>query len=200
MGNPAASGDRTDTNYWGRRFLIGATAGLVIGLVVGGTLGRVYMRLVFLAEDDSLGFPTAMGAIVGTFSTDGTIAIGVFGAIAGTALGLSYAAAGLLLPPGVLARTTIFVVGTTAFLTGQIVRANEDDFAILPVTLSLALTATAVALTALPLPWVVERLVPVRRKSWRPYLSRTVVAVGMAGTIAYGVSGIVIAYSVEPLF
>jgi hypothetical protein len=192
--------DRTDTNYWGRRFLVGAIAGLVVGLVVGGTLGRVYMRLVFLADDDSAGLPTAMGAITGTFSTDGTIAVGVFGAIAGTALGLSYAAAGLLLPPGLAVRTAIFVIGTTAFLTGQIVRANEEDFAFLPVTLSLALTAAAVALTALPLPWLVERLVPVRRTSWRPELSRIVVAIVLTGMLAYGVSGIVIAYSVEPLF
>ncbi len=183
---------------WRRRLLVGGAVGLGTGLVVGGTLGRLYMRLVFLAEGDSLGFETAMGAIVGTFTAGGTFFIAVFGAFAGVVVGLAYAATGPLLPRGVIPRTILFVAGTTAFLTGMIVRDNQDDFAFLPVTTSLALTALAVALTALPLPWLVERLAPVGEVTRHRAASRVVVAAGMVGFLAYGISGIAIAYSVEP--
>ena len=69
------------------------------------------------------------------------MAIYLFAAAAGVALGLAYAAARRLLPSGVPLRTIVFTVGTTAFMLGQIVRDNREDFALLPVTLSLVLVA-----------------------------------------------------------
>ena len=33
------------------------------------TLGQVFMRIVFLAKQDALGFQTAMGALVGEFTS-----------------------------------------------------------------------------------------------------------------------------------
>ena len=68
-----------------RSFGICFVVGLTVGVVVGGSLGRVFMRLVFLAEQDTLGFQTAMGATVGEFTSGGTAAIYVFGGIAGAA-------------------------------------------------------------------------------------------------------------------
>lgn len=50
-------------------------------------LGRIFMRLVFPAEDDTLGFETAMGAIIGDFTAGGTLFIGIFGALMGLVLG-----------------------------------------------------------------------------------------------------------------
>ena len=180
--------------WWLRNIGICVAVGFVVGLAVGGTLGRVFMRLLFLAREDTLGFETAMGAIIGDFTRGGTAAIYVFGAIAGVALGLAYAVGRTLLPSGTRVRTIVFTLGATAFMLGQIIRANREDFALLPVTLSLVLIVGSVALTAAPVPLVVERLAPDRER--RPgRFAQGVVAVGMAGFVVFAVTGILIAYA-----
>lgn len=180
--------------WWLRNLAIGAVVGLGVGVVVGGTLGRVFMRLVFLARDDTIGFETAMGAIIGEFTSGGTIAIYVFGAIAGVALGVAYAVGRTLLPPGVGQRTAVFTLGTTAFMLGQIVRGNREDFTFLPVTLSLLLVVGSVALTAAPVPMLVERLAPDVDR--RPGLiARSVVALGLGAFAVFALTGITIAYN-----
>lgn len=113
---------------WLRNLAIGAGVGLLVGLVVGGTVGRIFMRVLFLAREENTGFATAMGAIIGDFTREGTFGIYAFGAIAGTVLGLAYTAARALLPSRVRLRVVIFTLGTTAFMVGQITRANRDDF------------------------------------------------------------------------
>ena len=181
--------------WWLRSLAIGAAVGFAVGLVVGGTLGRVFMRVLFLAREDAFGFPTAMGAIVGEFTGDGTTSIYAFGAIAGVALGVAYAAGRTLLPSGTLLRTILFTLGTTAFMLGQIVRGNREDFSILPVTLGLMLIVGSVALTAAPVPLIVERLAPDRvRRPGR--LAQGVVVLGMTGFAVFAVTGIMIAYTV----
>lgn len=180
--------------WWVRNLAIGAAVGLVVGLVVGGTLGRVFMRIVFLARENALGLETAMGATVGAFTGPGTAAIYVFGAIAGVALGVAYAVARTLLPPGTRVRTIFFTLGTTAFMLGQIVRGNREDFSFLPVTLSLMLIVGSVALTAAPVPLLVERLAPDRERS-PGRLAHVTVLIGMTGFAAFAVTGIAIAYA-----
>ena len=180
--------------WWLRNLAIGAAVGLGVGVIVGGTLGRVFMRLVFLAEHDALGFRTAMGAIVGQFTGGGTAAIYVFAGIAGVPLGVAYAAARPLLPPGTRPRTILFALGTTAFMLGQIVRGNRSDFTVLPVTLSLILVAGSVALTAALVPILVERLQP-DRKRHPGRLAHGLVGLGMAGFAVFGITGILIAYA-----
>ena len=91
-----------------------------------------------------------MGAIIGDFTRAGTFGIYGFAAIAGMALGLAYTAARTLLPSRVRLRVVVFTLGTTAFMVGQITRANRDDFSFLPVTFSLLLVVVSVALTAAP--------------------------------------------------
>ena len=180
--------------WWLRSLAIGATVGFVIGFVVGGTLGRIFMRLVFLAEDDALGFQTAMGAIVGEFTGGGTAAIYFFGAISGAALGVAYALGRTLLPSGTRLRTILFTLGTTAFMLGQIVRGNREDFTFLPVTLSLVLVVGSVALTAAPVPILIERFDSDRER--RPgRLAEGVVKLGMAGFAVFALTGIMIAYA-----
>ena len=180
--------------WWLRNVAVGAAVGLGVGLVVGGTLGRIFMRLLFLSKEDTLGLETAMGAIIGEFTSGGTAAIYIFGAIAGVVLGVTYAVARSLLPSGIRARTILFTLGTTAFMLGQIVRGNREDFSVLPVTLSLLLIVGSVALTAAPLPILVERLAPDRER--RPgRLARGVVAIGMAGSGVLAVTGIAMAYA-----
>ena len=181
--------------WWLRSLAIGAGVGFAVGFVIGGTLGRVFMRILFLAREDTLGFTTAMGAIVGEFTGPGTIAIYAFGAIAGVALGVAYALARTLLPAGTRLRTMFFTLGTTAFMLGQIVRGNREDFAVLPVTLSLILIVCSVALTAAPVPLLIERVAPVRERS-PGRLAQGAVLLGMTGFAAFASTGIAIAYAV----
>jgi len=180
--------------WWLRNLAIGAAVGFGVGLVVGGTLGRAFMRLVFLAETDALGFQTAMGAIVGEFTRGGTTVIYVFGAIAGVVLGVAYAVGRVLLPAGLRLRTILFTVGTTAFMLGQIVRGNREDFTVLPVTLSLLLVVASVALTAVPVPMLVERFAPDRRRE-PGRVAQSLVGIGMTGFAVFAVTGIMIAYA-----
>jgi hypothetical protein len=179
--------------FWLRNLAIGAAAGMIVGIAVGGTLGRVFMRILFLARKDSIGIETAMGATIGEFTSGGTGAIYVFGGIAGVALGVAYAVGRPLLPSGTRTRTIIFTFGTTAFMLGQIIRGNLEDFAFLPVTLSLLLIVGSVALTAAPVPLFVERLAPDRTR--RPgRLAHGVVLLGMAGFAVFAVTEVVMAY------
>jgi len=181
--------------WWLRNLAIGAAVGFAVGLVVGGTLGRVFMRVLFLAREDTLGFETAMGAIIGDFTSGGTTTIYAFGAIAGVALGIAYAVGRTLLPSGTRLRTIFFTLGTTAFMLGQIIRGNREDFTLLPVTLSLILIVGSVALTAAPVPLLVERFAPDRKRS-PGRLAQGVVLLGMSGFGAFAVTGVAMAYAV----
>ena len=82
------------------------------------------MRIVFLAQDDAIGLvdPPTLGAIAaGDFAEwrrGGHLLLGRF---AGVAFSASPSAVGrALLPSGVLGRTIVFTLGTTAFMVGQI--------------------------------------------------------------------------------
>jgi hypothetical protein len=135
-----------------------------------------------------------MGAIVGDFTRAGTSAIYAFAAFAGLALGLAYTVARTLLPSRILLRVIVFTLGATAFMVGQTTRANRDDFSFLPVTLSLLLVVVSVALTAAPVPLVIERLAPdLQRTPGR--LARGAVVLGMTGFVLFAASGVAIAYS-----
>jgi hypothetical protein len=92
-------------------------------------------------------------------------------------------------------RTILFTLGTTAFMLGQIVRGNREDFSFLPVTLSLMLVVGSVALTAAPVPLLVERLAPDRRRS-PGRVAHGVVLLGMTGFAVFAVTGVVLAYTV----
>jgi hypothetical protein len=176
---------------------VGAAVGLVVGLVVGGTVGRIFMRILFLVDEGNQGFETAMGAIIGDLTSPGTRSIYAFAGFAGVVLGLAYAVGRTLLPSRTGLRTAVFTIATTAFMLGEIVRENRSDFAILPVTLSLFLVVASVAVTAAPVPLLVERFAPDRNRT-PGRLARGVVVLGMAGFTLFGVTGIVIAYSEPP--
>lgn len=184
---------------WLRNLAIGAGVGLAVGLVVGGTLGRIFMRILFLAEEENNGLETAMGAIIGDLTSGGTAFIYAFGAIAGVALGVAYTAGRTLLPSSVRLRVLVFTLGTTAFMLGQITRGNREDFAILPVTLSLLLIVASVAVTAAPVPLLIERLAPDGERA-PGRLARAVVVVGLTSFALFAATGIVIAYSEPRVF
>jgi len=180
--------------WWLRNLAIGAAVGFGVGLVVGGTLGRIFMRILFLAREDALGFETAMGAVIGDFTAGGTIAIGVSGAFMGGALGVVYVCVRTLLPPRASWREAVFVFCACGLSLGVIVGDNRDDFAILPVTLSLFLIAGSVVLTAIPVPLLVERFAPDRDRN-PGLVSHAVVGVAVIGIAVYAAMAIATAYA-----
>jgi hypothetical protein len=179
--------------WWLRTVAIGGVVGLAVGLVIGGTLGRACMRLLTLTNEDSRGFETAMGAIIGDVTGAGTGFIYVFAAGLGLIAGIGYVLVRTLLPSRW--RTPVYTVGVSGLLLGQIVRANRDDFLLLPVTLSVLLVLATVVLTALPVPLLVERFAPDRDRSPGP-LTFGAVGIGLAGIGLYAALGIASAYSV----
>lgn len=179
--------------FWLRNLAIGGGAGLVIGLAIGGTLGRIFMRLVFLAQEDTLGFTTAMGAIIGDFTAGGTLFIGIFGAFMGLVLGIGYVAVRALLPPRFWWRELAFVGGSSVLMLGVIVRGNRDDFTFLPATLSLVLIAGSVALTAAPVPFVIDRFAP-HRGGRPPRGANVILLVGTAAIAVYSVTAVAAVY------
>lgn len=180
--------------WWLRSIALGAGFGFGIGFVVGGTLGRIFMRLLFLAREDTLGFETAMGAIVGDFTAGGTLFILLFGAAMGFVLGVAYACARVLMPSRIWWREVLFVLAATGLMLGSVVRGNLDDFVFLPVTLSLLLIVGTVVLTALPLPFLVERFAPDRDRS-PGAVAHALVALGLVATSAYATSAVAAAYA-----
>lgn len=183
--------------WWLRGLGAGALVGGAVGFVVGGFLGRAFMRVLALAEEDALGLSTAMGAIVGDLTAGGTFAIFVFGAFFGAGLGIGYVVARPLLPSGVAWRTSLFTLGATALLVPVIVNGNLEDFSILPVTLSLGLIVASVAVTALPVPFLVERLAPDRERH-PGIVSYAIVGLGLAVITVNAALAVSSAYAVEP--
>lgn len=188
-------GVQANVRWWFRNLAIGGVVGLGVGLVVGGTLGRVFMRLLTLAQEDSRGFETAMGAIIGDFTAGGTGFIYVVGALFGLAVGLAYIVVRTLLPPSRRWRTLLFTLGVSGVLLGQILRSNRDDFRLVPVTLSVALVLGSVAITALPVPLLVDRFAPDRERD-RGRAAHAAVGLGLAGIAVYAAMGIAAAYAV----
>jgi hypothetical protein len=185
-----------DLRWWLRSLAIGGAVGFAVGLVVGGTLGRVFMRLLFLARSESEGLQTAFGATIGELTAGGTFFIAVFGAGVGLLSGLLYVAFRWLLSARLAWREAVFVTWVTLLLLGIVVRQNLEDFGLLPSTLGLALTAGSIALTATPIPLLIERLAPDRvRRPGTP--SRIVVGLALAVVLALAVSAVVDAYQVE---
>ena len=178
---------------WLRTLAVGGGVGLVVGLVVGGTLGRAFMRLLTLAREDSRGFQTAAGAIIGEVTADGTAFIYVFGGFVGLAAGILYVLVRPVLPPRW--RTPLYTAGVGGLLAGVLLRANRDDFLLLPVTLGVLLVVGTVVLTALPVPLLVERFAPDRDRSPGP-LTLCTVGVGLAAIGVYAALGIAGAYSI----
>ena len=151
------------------------------------------MRILFLSREDTRGFETAMGAIVGDLTGGGTLFICAFGAVMGLGLGLAYVCLRAFVPRGRW-RGSLFVYSATGLMLGLLIHVNRDDFAILPVTLSLFLIVASVAVTAVPVPILVERFAPGHDRSPGP-VARTMVGAGMVAIAVFAATAISTAYS-----
>ena len=156
---------RARVRWWLRSLAIGGGVGSAVGFVAGGTLGRVFMRLLFVVRRENEGLETAFGATIGDFTSGGTLFIAIFGAQFGLLVGLVYVAVRPLLPPRLLWREALFITWVSLLLFAIVVRLNLEDFGLLPPTLSLALTGGSIVLTAAPLPLLIERAAPDRMRT-----------------------------------
>lgn len=153
----------------------------MVGFLVGSVLGRIFMRIIFLAGEATLGFETALGAVLGDVTAGGTLVVGVAGGFFGLVLGHGCVALRPLLPSALWVRELVFVLAATVLLLARTSRGNREDFSLLPLTPSLALIAGSVALTAVPAPLLVERLAPDRERS-PGVIAQAAVGLGLAGS------------------
>ena len=143
-----------------RSLAVCLAVGTAAGAVIGGTLGRASMRLVFVADRGMRGFETSAGATVGQFTAGGTLAVYAAGLFVGLLLGLAYWVARPFLPGTRAIRAGVYTTAATLLGTALVVGDARQDFAFVPPALSVALIVVGIALTALPVPLIAERLAP----------------------------------------
>lgn len=167
-----------------RRALLALAACGALGLVVGGGSARIAMRLVLVADGRARGFDTAAGAVVGEVTAGGTVAVLLLGAALGVALGAACLVARPFLPLAVWARTALFAVGATAIGTAFVTASARDDFAFVHEAASVVLIVVALACTALPVPYLVDRFGPPPVARVPARIAAPVVAVALAAAVA----------------
>ncbi len=140
-----------------RHAAIGVTAGGLVGLVVGGILGRIAMLALRLTTGDRItgvisddGFEMGRVTLVGSLKLAGVYTAG------GVLLGLGYALARRFLPAR--GRLVAWSAATAALGGGTFVHADGIDYALLsPLWLAVALFVALPALAGLAVAWLVER-------------------------------------------
>ena len=148
-----------------RALALSAAIGAGVGAVVGGTLARVAMRLVLVADGNTRGFETAAGATVGDVTAAGTVTVVVAAMLAGSAIGAGYWLTRPFLPERGVWRVGIATLAATLLGTAFVVSDGRTDFAFVPEAVSVVLIAVAFALTALAVVVAVDRLAAPRRRA-----------------------------------
>jgi hypothetical protein len=107
---------------------VGLAAGLAAGAVVGGLGGRVVMRLLFLANEETAGGITANGNKVGVFTLGGTLGLILFVALfMGVPAGMLYVVIRRWLGPTTVARGLVYGA-LLLVLTGSGASIDPDNF------------------------------------------------------------------------
>jgi hypothetical protein len=141
-----------------RRLGLAAAAGAVVGLLVGGVWGRVFMFVLARLNPEEHGLDTDDGFTMGQLTLSGTANLlavtTVFGAIGGLLfLGLR----GLRFGPGWF-RSTSLPLGGVLVVGGMLVHSDGVDFSRLePLWLAVALTLSVPLLFTLALVWLGDR-------------------------------------------
>jgi hypothetical protein len=180
-----------------RRLVLGAAAGAVTGLVVGGIWGRILMAVLAGLNPEDHGTRTDDGFAMGQFTIGGTInlltaamVIGAFGGL--IFLGLR----GLRFGPAWF-RTASIAVGATIVVGALLVHSDGVDFSRLePLGLAVALTLSMPLLYALGVSWLGDRWLGSGPTVWQrvpvavPWVARglltllaLVAAVDLTGTL-----------------
>lgn len=151
---------RTDAALAAKRLAAASCAGAVLGLLVGGLGGRLFMGLLANLNPEDHGVITSDGFPMGELTTSGTIqllltgtALGVLGA------GIYLALAGLAPGPRWFRRACV-AAGGTVMVGAVIVHEDGPDFTLLePTWAAIALTLSVPLLFLLLMPPMVDRAV-----------------------------------------
>jgi hypothetical protein len=152
-----------------REIARGGLAGLIVGLVVGGIGGRLLMRLAALLEPKAAGLRTENGNVIGAITSDGTLALLVFGGLlTGVVIGSLWVVIRPWLPRRPVARALVAIPIAVAMGTTLLIQDTNPDFMIL--RRNPVVVASLVGLVALTAPSMVvaesvlDRLLPVVRR------------------------------------
>jgi hypothetical protein len=180
-----------------RRIFLGAAAGAVTGLVVGGIWGRLFMSVLAGLNPEDHGTLTDDGFAMGQFTVGGTInllaaaiTIGAFGGLVFLALrGLRFGPAWF--------RTASMALGATIVVGSMLLHSDGVDFSRLePIGAAVAMTLSMPLLYALGVTWLGDRWLGDGPTLWQrlpaavPWIARglltllaAVAAVDLTGTL-----------------
>jgi hypothetical protein len=180
-----------------RRIFLGAAAGAVTGLVVGGIWGRLFMSVLAGLNPEDQGTLTDDGFAMGQFTVGGTInllaaaiTIGAFGGLVFLALrGLRFGPAWF--------RTASMALGATIVVGSMLLHSDGVDFSRLePIGAAVAMTLSMPLLYALGVTWLGDRWLGDGPTLWQrlpaavPWIARglltllaAVAAVDLTGTL-----------------
>ena len=110
----------------------GGLAGAIAGVVIGGLGGRVLMTIAALLNPEAAGRRTENGNLVGFLSLDGTLALILFGGLAGGLVAsVVWVVAAPWLPSTGKARAGLVFVGAVALGGFFVIQSTNRDFRIL---------------------------------------------------------------------
>ena len=141
-----------------RRIALGAAAGALVGLVVGGVWGRIFMAVLAGLNPEDHGTKTDDGFAMGQFTVGGTLNLATAALIIGALGGLVFLAVrGLRIGPPWF-RTTSLALGSSVVIGSMLVHADGVDFSRLePVGLAVAMTLSMPLLFTLGVSWLGDR-------------------------------------------
>jgi hypothetical protein len=178
-----------------RRIFLGAAAGAVTGLVVGGIWGRLFMSVLAGLNPEDHGTLTDDGFAMGQFTVGGTInllaaaiAIGAIGGLVFLALrGLRFGPAWF--------RSASMALGATIVVGSMLLHSDGVDFSRLePIGAAVAMTLSMPLLYALGVTWLGDRWLGDGPTVWQrmpvaaPWLAR-VLLTGLALVAAVDLTG-----------
>jgi len=149
------------------RFALTVLAGLGLGVVVGGVVGRLAMYLLARLNPEATGLTSDDGFVMGRFTLSGSLNLLLTGAILGVVGGVVYAGARHLTFGPRWWQVLSVALGAGLPVGALIVHTDGVDFTILePVWLTVALFVLIPAAYGVLLMLVVERFAR-RPPSWR---------------------------------
>ncbi|SKB04353.1 hypothetical protein [Aeromicrobium choanae] len=151
---------RTDAALAAKRLAAASCVGAVLGLLVGGVGGRLFMGLLASLNREDHGVITSDGFPIGEVTTAGTIQLLLTGTVLGVLGAGIYLGLRGLAPGPVWFRRACAAVGGTVMVGASIVHEDGPDFTLLePTWAAIVLTLGVPLVFLLVMPPSVDRLV-----------------------------------------
>jgi hypothetical protein len=110
----------------------GGVAGLIVGVLVGGIGGRLFMRVAALLHPDALGFVTQNGNRVGDITLEGTVALVVFiGLFVGLGVGVVWVTVQTWIPGSGIGKALLTMPVAVALGSFGLLESPNPDFGLL---------------------------------------------------------------------